>query len=336
MEHLVGKKINKDIMNAYGVTVIPAKSIINHESLRLLRSHRIDIDLISFSSNLQGNTNAESVALVRNTVSFTKEIFQSIKGSRKIPLMEIHKEVVPAIQEISRNTNVFNLFELVKAKDDYTFQHNIGVGVLSTLIGRWMNFSERDLTTLSLAATMHDVGKVKIPEELLNKPGKLTREEYEQVKKHTIYGYELLKETTGISHRVALVALQHHEREDGRGYPFGLKKDKVDLFSSIVAVADIFHAMSSKRPYHDPISFHEIIAQMGQGKFGELNPQIVSIFIENVINKMVGKEVVLTDGRVGEVVYLNPLEMNAPLIKIDEEFIDLSQDRDIHIQEIRG
>mgnify|MGYP000686702792 CR=1 FL=1 len=334
MNHLIGKKVTKDIINTYGVTVIPANTVINDESIRLLKSHRIDPDSIFIDHSIQMTTNVDSKVLVQNTVSYTKELFESVKRSRKIPLIEIRKEVVPAIQEISRNTDVFRLFELVKAKDDYTYQHNIGVGVLSTLIGRWMDLSEKELALLTLSATMHDIGKVKIPDEILNKPGKLTSEEYELVKKHAIYGYEMLKETTGISHRVALVALQHHEREDGRGYPFGLHKDKIDLFSSIVAVADIFHAMSSKRPYHDPISFHEIITQMVQGKFGDLNPKIVSIFLENVIKKMIGKQVVLTDGRVGEVVYLNPLEVNSPLIKIGDGFIDLSQEKEIRIQEI--
>ncbi|MBE1444889.1 HD-GYP domain-containing protein [Paenibacillus sp. OAS669] len=334
MEHLIGKQVKHDIINAYGATVLPARTIIDHEALTVLSNHRIPPEHIAVADPALSEEDGEAAALMEQTVAVSKELIVSIKRSRKIPVIEIRKEILPAIRQIAARDNLFQLFELVKAKDDYTYQHNIGVGVLSTLIGRWMNLSEPELANLSLAATLHDIGKVKIPDEILNKPGKLTDDEYELVKKHTIFGYEMLRDTRGISHRIALVALQHHEREDGRGYPFGLQKSKIDLLSSIVAVADIFHAMSSKRPYHEPLPFYEIVSQMQRGKFGELDPKIISLFVDNMIRRLVGKQVVLTDGRVAEVVYLNPHHMEAPLVKIEEEFIDLSRESSLQIREI--
>ncbi|MFX3632312.1 MAG: HD-GYP domain-containing protein [Candidatus Pristimantibacillus sp.] len=336
MNHLIGKKVERDIINSYGITIVPAQTIINPEAIKLLISHKIDTDLILFSSEINENAiiKNQSNKLIRQTVSRSKELFESIKTVRKVPLMEIRNEIIPAVLELSNNPNIFDLFEAVKAKDDYTFEHNIGVGILSTLIGRWLNLDETELSILSLAATLHDIGKVNIPIEILNKPGKLTNEEFEIVKKHTIHGYELLKATTGSNMKIARVALQHHEREDGRGYPLGLKKENIDLYSSIVAVADIFHAMSSKRPYHDPIPFYEIVSQMTQGKFGELNPQIVSLFIENIMKRLIGKRVFLTDGREGLVLYLNPHLLERPLIKVEDEFVDLSQEMSLHIKEI--
>ncbi|WP_256759377.1 HD-GYP domain-containing protein [Cohnella sp. WQ 127256] len=332
MEYLLGKASKYDITNHYGLTIVPADTLINDDYLELMRKHRIDLDSIILDlENYNGDIHPK---ILQQTVNRSKDLFDTIKISRKIPLIEIRKEILPIVQQTSENANVFKLFEAVRAKDDYTYEHNIGVGVLSTLIGRWIDLSELELSTLTLAATLHDVGKVKIPIEVLNKPGKLTKEEYQLVKQHTIFGYELLKETTGLSSRVALVALQHHEREDGQGYPFGLKKDKIDLFSSIVAVADIFHAMSSKRPYHEPIPFYEIINQMRIGKFGELNPYIVSVFIDNIMKHLIGEKVVLTDGSFGEVVYLNPHCLEKPLVKVDDHFWDLSRERDIQIKEV--
>ncbi|WP_028551679.1 HD-GYP domain-containing protein [Paenibacillus sp. UNC451MF] len=333
MDHLLGRKVKHDIINAYGATVLPARTVITSDELAVLINHKISLDSIVIDSTIY-EEDTESMAVLKQTVDASKELIESIRSSRKIPVIEIRKEILPVIHHIAMKDNIFHLFEMVRAKDDYTYQHNIGVGVLSTLIGRWMNFSEPELANLSLAATLHDIGKVKIPDEILNKPGKLTDAEYELVKKHTIFGYEMLRETQGISHRIALVALQHHEREDGKGYPLGLLKPKIDPLSSIVAVADIFHAMSSKRPYHDPLPFHEIVSQMQRGRFGELDPRIISLFIENMIRRLIGKQVVLTDGRVGEVVYLNPHQLEAPLIKLEDEFIDLSRERSLQIREI--
>lgn len=332
MVHLIGKRVEHDIVNAYGITIVPAQTILNEEAIRLLNNHNIDVDSLVLASDVK--VTSPSSQMVQQTVSKSKELFESIGTSRKIPLKEFRKEVLPAIDEMARHQNIFELFEAVKAKDDYTYEHNIGVGILSTLIGRWMKLDEAELAILTMAATLHDVGKVNIPSEILNKPGKLTADEFELVKKHTTFGYELLKDIAELSPKVALAALQHHERDDGSGYPLGVKKDKIELLSSIVTVADIFHAMSSKRPYHEPIPFYEIVNQMSHGKFGQLNPQIVSLFLGNMMKKMVGKQVVLTDGRMGEVVLLNPHRMETPLIKVDDEYLDLSQARGLRIAEI--
>lgn len=332
MDALIGKKVKSDIVNHYGITIVPAQTIINHEVVRLLVNHQIEKQSISICDETPDKVRTSQ--LMRQTVSRSKELFESITSSKKIPVMELRKEVLPVIHEITNHPNVFEMIDIIKAKDEYTYQHNIGVGILSTLIGKWMNLSGTELTILSLAATLHDVGKVNVPTEILNKPGKLTKEEYEIMKKHTVFGYELLKEAIGLHPKVARVALQHHEREDGGGYPYGIKKDQIDLMSSIVAVADVFHALSSERPYHSQLPFHEVMQQMERGKFGELNPQIVSLFMENMIKRTLGKQVVLTDGRLGEVVLLNPHRMEAPLIKIENDFVDLSHAEGLRIKEI--
>jgi HD-GYP domain-containing protein (c-di-GMP phosphodiesterase class II) len=336
MEQLIGKRMKHDILNAYGVTIVPADSVLTRESVNILINHRIDLYSLSLAEDQKpvAENSIQLGELVQQTVTITKELFESILVSRKVPLMAIRNEVLPAILQLSKNTDIFELFEAVKAKDDYVYQHNIGVGVISTLIGRWMNLDDSELSILSLAATLHDVGKIKLPLEVLNKPGKLSEVEFQLIKKHTILGYELLKGTTGLSMRIARVALQHHERVDGKGYPLGLKKENIDVFSSIVAVADIFHAMSSRRPYHEPLSFHEIVSQMSQGRFGALDPHIISLFIENMMKRLVGKQVLLTDGREGEVVYINPHNIETPLIKLADYFLDLSLERDIHIKSI--
>ncbi|MEK3682545.1 HD-GYP domain-containing protein [Paenibacillus sp. FSL R10-2736] len=331
MDNYLGRTIKNDLINAYGVTVIPAKSKLNAEHLELIRKQRIDVLDIIFVDEQQAPSYRQ---MANSVVDSSKEMFESYRISRKIPLADIRKDVVPVIQEISRNPDIFALFSSVQGRDDYTYQHNVGVGVLSTLIGRWLNMSEAELSVLSLAATLHDIGKLKIPVEILNKPGKLTDEEFSLVKKHTIYGYEMLKETTGANSRITLAALQHHERNDGKGYPLGLKDEQIDSYSKIIAVADIFHAMSSKRPYHEAMPFHVIVDQMRRGSFGALDPHIVSVFLENIVKRTVGREVVLTDGRVGEIVYLNPHDIETPLIRINDEYIDLSKIKELNIREI--
>ncbi len=334
LEKLLGKQAKHDVLNSVGLMLVPAHTTIDEGYLRLLEQHHIHyMDIMIMDDRLDYSAPTPT-AMVKEAALYSKDLFDQIRITKKLPLLEIKNELLPLVEQVSSHPNVFQLFESVKAKDEYTHQHNIGVGVLSTLIGKWMKLSEPELALLSMAATMHDVGKIHIPDEILLKPGKLTAEEFDEMKRHTNYGYDILKESEGINPRVALVALQHHERADGRGYPLKAREHEVDPFSRIVAVADIFHAMSSKRPYHEPMPFHEIVNEMRKGSFGELDPRVVSVFIKMIIRHLVGSKVKLTDGRWGEVVYINPHDDTHPLVKVEGVFLDLSQERHIHIEEI--
>jgi HD-GYP domain-containing protein (c-di-GMP phosphodiesterase class II) len=331
MNSLLGEKVSSVVVNRFGLVIIPANTVIGRKHLDLINRHKIDRNSIALEKNDEGTRLRQ---LTEQTVDHSIELFQSIVQTSKIPVMEFKNTVIPAVQQIANSPDIFRLFEAVKARDDYTHRHNIGVGVLATLIAKWMKMEAVELSSLSLAATLHDVGKVKIPLEILHKPGTLTSEEFYLIKQHTVLGYEMLKNTVGVSHRIALAALQHHEKEDGSGYPLGLKKDQIDLFGKIIAVADIFHAMSSERPYHKAIPFYDIVSQMRDHKFGKLDPHIVSIFIENITKNLIGKNVMLTDDRQGEVVYLNPQNDMNPLVRIENEFISLSVESQLHIKEV--
>jgi HD-GYP domain-containing protein (c-di-GMP phosphodiesterase class II) len=330
---LLGKRSKNDVLNGAGILLVPAQVVIDEGHVRLLEQHHIHYSEIMLIDDISRVTFSPK-ELVEEAATYSRDLFDKIKITKKLPLLEITKKLLPIVEKVSSHPDVFQLFESVKAKDEYTHQHNIGVGVLSTLIGKWMKLSEPDIAILSMAATVHDVGKILIPDEILLKPGKLTAEEYDEMKRHTTYGYEILSETEGLHPRIRLVALQHHERADGTGYPLKLHEHELDPFSKIVAVADVFHAMSSKRPYHDPLPFYEVVDRLRKGSFGELDPIVVSVFLKSMIRHLIGSKVKLTDGRWAEVVHINPHEDMYPLVKIDNTFLDLSKDRQIHIQEI--
>ncbi|MFF2286571.1 HD-GYP domain-containing protein [Peribacillus butanolivorans] len=177
-----------------------------------------------------------------------KNLFEDIRKEENIQLETVEgikAEIVPIIEEAAKNPDIYYLFEEMQTKNEYTYKHNIGVGIIATYLGTKLGLSKESLSDLTLAAILHDVGKTRIPERLLEKPGKLTATEYDEIKRHTIYGYELLKSIPGIPSSIALTALQHNEREDGQGYPHKLKGSNIYYLSKIVAIADVFHAMSS-------------------------------------------------------------------------------------------
>lgn len=343
---LLGRRVKDDIYNSYGVLIIPAATELSRDHLHKLEAHRIWIteydtyaldqpyESSPFQDDPSQTVYQEHVRVIDEAVDHIKHIFDQIRVSKQVAVAEIRNEIIPIIHESTEHPNLFGLFASLQAKDDYTYRHNIGVGVISTLLGRWLNVKDADLLQLTTAATLHDVGKTKVPLEILNKPGKLTQEEYAVMKRHTIWGYEMIKETVGTTHRQALVALQHHERLDGTGYPFGIRGDKIDFFSRIVSVADVFHAMTSKRSYKDESPFYETLRQMKQNAFGEFDALVIRLFMDKMMQSLVGNEVLLTDGKKGKIVMINPHDPLHPLVHVDERFIDLSKNAALHIDKV--
>ncbi|MBK5483694.1 HD-GYP domain-containing protein [Peribacillus sp. TH16] len=268
-----------------------------------------------------------------------KNLFEDIRKEENIQLETVEgikAEIVPIIEEAAKNPDIYYLFEEMQAKNEYTYKHNIGVGIIATYLGTKLGLSKESLSNLTLAAILHDVGKTRIPERLLEKPGKLTAKEYDEIKRHTIYGYELLKSIPGIPPSIALTALQHHEREDGQGYPHKLKGSNIYYLSKIVAIADVFHAMSSDRVYHQAMPFYKVIEQMNRDVFGKFNPKMLLVFINQLMGTLVGKEVMLTNQQIGTIIMINPYEPLKVLMKTNSGILDLRLEKELQIERIIG
>ncbi|WP_310550396.1 HD-GYP domain-containing protein [Paenibacillus glufosinatiresistens] len=328
----LGKELARDVFNHRGVLVLPAASRLDESNLRLLTSHRIYLDP-SDVADRRGKSKEFQKAVDSGTLAM-EQIFETARHTKSIPMMELRYEVLPFIQAVSESNDFYGVLETLQSKDDYTFRHNIAVGILSTLLGKWMGLGQDHLMQLTIAATLHDIGKVVIPEEVLNKPGKLTKEEFDLVKQHTTFGYEIIRKTVGTNHNEALVALQHHERMDGSGYPHGIPGDQQLEISRVVAVTDVFHAMSSDRPYHKASPLYEILRQMEENVFGVLDPFICRLFIHKMMESMVGNLAELSDGRLGEVLLIHYHDPLRPLLRVEDTFIDLSRERQLEMVRI--
>lgn len=281
------------------------------------------------------NTKFEDINWKLDTASIQmEEIFGVVAKTGVVPIEEIKNEIMPAIRQAAEIPHIYHLFYELKSKDEYTYRHTVCVGIISTILGKWLNLNQSDLNALSLGATLHDIGKARIPAEILNKPSRLTQEEYSEMKRHTAYGYRLLKDIPELNERVALIALQHHEREDGGGYPFSLPSNKIDDFAKIVAIADVFHAMSSSRVYHQAEPFHIVISQMQNDVFGKFNPKIMLVFLYRIMDSLVGKRVLLSNGEEGTILMIDKYEPLRALIKTEDSLIDLRLDRGLRISRV--
>jgi energy-coupling factor transport system substrate-specific component len=176
------------------------------------------------------------------------------------------------------NETIMAIAKTVDAKDGRTSRHSQRVSQYSMMIGRELGFDEKECENLRRAALMHDIGKIGIPDDILNKPDRLTDEEYAIMKTHVTHGAEILKDFTLIEH-VVDGARYHHERYDGRGYPDGLKGEEIPLYGRIIGVADAFDAMTANRVYRKKMDFGYVFNEMKNGKGTQFDPQIVDILL---------------------------------------------------------
>ncbi|MBI2995762.1 MAG: HD domain-containing protein [Candidatus Melainabacteria bacterium] len=175
--------------------------------------------------------------------------------------------------------SVQSLAIALDAKDSYTKDHSKEVSEYAYLLAKNLNLDFQELEWIRLAASLHDIGKIGIPESILCKPGKLTKEEYEIIKKHPVIGAKILKPIKPLK-KVAALVLLHHENWDGNGYPNHLKKSEIPLGARIVSIVDAYQAMTSDRPYRAALPFYEVIKRLKEGKGKQWDPELIDMFIE--------------------------------------------------------
>jgi len=190
---------------------------------------------------------------------------------------------------------------MLKVSDEYTFKHSVDVATMAMVVAKKMGFSEEEVYDIGVAGLLHDLGKSKVPPEILNKPGKLTEEEFEVMKKHSFYSYSILKNNKGIKDSVKLAVLQHHEKINGKGYPMGLTSGQICKFAKILTVVDIYDALVTERPYKAAFSQRDAV-EMLMAMTYELDMDALKGFLGSVILYPVNCIVQLSNGESARVV----------------------------------
>lgn len=190
---------------------------------------------------------------------------------------------------------------MLKVSDEYTFKHSVDVATMAMVVAKKIGLSNEEVYDIGVAGLLHDIGKSKIPMELLNKPGKLTEEEFEIMKQHSVYGYNILKDSKGIKDSIKIAVLQHHEKINGQGYPYGLKASKICPFAKILTVVDIYDALVTDRPYKEAFSQRDAV-EMLMAMTYELDMGVLRGFLRSVILYPVNCVVQLSNGEYAKVV----------------------------------
>lgn len=268
-------------------------------------------------------------AVITETRSLVFNIMDDVRLGRAFDTQRAKGAVAGMVDSIVRNPDALVWLTQLKKKDEYTAMHSLRVSVLALAFGRHLDFSEEELRVLGVGALLHDLGKLKVPADILNKPGRLTPQEFETMKKHVPLGVDLLEHTAGIPRAAIEVARGHHERYDGRGYAMGLKGDNIGLFGSIGAIVDTYDALTSDRIYHDGMSAYDALNVLYSGRRRDYHPELVEQFIQCMGIYPIGAIVELNTGSIGVIISVNRERRLRPRVAlvIDEsnQLIDPAQ-----------
>lgn len=335
-----GMEIGQLVLTNDGQVVLGEGTILTPSLIERLDYWGISYLLIKQNSNESSPWQESPESLTQKnffadysqTVDVIKQAFTNIRFLDDVPVNQMRELVDSFIEPLAGSVGVINHLQMVHRQDDYTFHHSMNVAVTSGLLGRWLGYTGSNLKELILAGLLHDVGKMQIPVEILNKPGKLSVDEMEIMKQHTTRGYQLVKKNKYVPLGVLSGILQHHERMDGTGYPLKTAGDKIHPFAKIIAVADTYDAMTSDRVYHRKMTPFTVVELLVQEMFGKLDPTVCTMFLNNVRDYFLGNIVQLCDGREAEVIYLGQFIGSRPVVRtIDGELLDLEQQKEYTI-----
>ncbi len=275
---------------------------------------------------------AELSRAFHHTVDSFKSMMHRVASGHAIAKAEVAEAVDYMFPAISKSSNVLYSLQNLRTRDDYTFEHSVAVCVISLKIGQIMGFDDNKLKSLGMAGLLHDIGKARIPMNILQKPDRLTDDEYKEIKKHPVYGYRIVQDMNFEDRDIEYGVFEHHERHDGGGYPIGIEGDKIHEYAKIIAVADVFDAITSDRAYRPRFGLLQAVEEICSRDSGYLDSRIAERFIKYILNVSPGDKVILSTGETAIILMVNDDEPLRPLVKAGERFIDLKEDRSISIE----
>lgn len=322
--HLTDKIITRLVF--YSVLELTIYSMSNKDESFLLQ------EASTYYENIKQSEAFQRFHLAyRNTVfEFKSSLDNFVKGNNDLETDKLLEETKKILCQCDSNIELFNMLHCIRQYDDTTYVHSLNVSLICNVIGKWLDFEQKDLEVLTLCGLLHDLGKLMIPNDIITKPAKLTDSEFLTVKTHTLRGYNLLK-SKNIDSRIKHAALMHHERCDGSGYPYGFYSEQIDSFAKLVSIADVYDAMTCARVYRGPLCPFDVVAIFENEGYSKYDPKFIMTFLEGITQTYMHNSVKLNNGINGEIIFINKMELSRPVIKSGEQFIDLTKQRELQI-----
>lgn len=342
-----------DVLSPSGQLIIPKNTTLNPRLISRLKLYNVKKVCVIITEDVAQELNAmaeknKPLNPEKTTQEFKvfnrtyQDMANDLEAAFKEVIEKPHDNYDPApiidqILELAKNVkntmHLMNTLQLLREYDDTMYIHSLSVALIAHTIASQQNFTEEAMRNLIFACAFHDIGKVQIPAEILYKPGRLTDEEYNTVKEHAQKGYEILHKAH-FPQDIQMAALLHHERCNGSGYPSGLTSEKIPMLAKIIAIADVYDAMTARRSYRKEICSFDVIAEFENSGYQKYDVTLLLPFLTSIAQSHLNNKVRLSNSLIGTIVMINQHRLSKPVVNIDGTFIDLSKEKDITIIEV--
>jgi len=340
--------LTEDICTEAGACLIPKGTLITEDLEKKVKRFRLkpiqveiydDSLVVEEVSGFEKDVNkhkmsAELSQAYSEAKAEVKEVLDSINSGKSLDTRNVDHALVNIRKNVHDSFDVLKCIDSIRSVDEYTYAHCVNVSLLAMTLAKWLGYDQIKVEEIAKAGLLHDVGKSKIDTNILNKKSKMLPEEYEEMKKHSTYGYRLLENMPDISKGVKLGVLMHHERVDGSGYPLGAKGDQIHQYARVIAIADVYDAMTSDKVYSRRRSVFDVLRYMQDEMINLLDRIMLGVFIERIVSHYIGDYVILNTGEIGELVHVNPMYPLKPIVKVQNVFVDLYYERDTELSDL--
>lgn len=298
----IGSHITEDIKTANGALLIKSGTEVTDKIFNMIQNYvgKVTIEVeVNDNVTIEYDDSEEQDKIFKLSDSIKKRALESAEllysGDNKETIAQSAMSVTDAIiSSLESSKSVSISLEALKVSDEYTFKHSVDVGSMAMIIARKLGETNKFVQDIALAGVLHDLGKSKIPLEILNKPAKLDPDEWEVMKQHSVFSYRLIQDIDSIPLEVKKAVLEHHENEDGTGYPMGIKGDQICKMAKILAVADVYDALVTERPYKEAKNPADAL-EMILGMSNKFDLEILKVFISCVILYPIGSTIKLSN-----------------------------------------
>lgn len=338
-----GMKLAEDVILPDGRLLLLAGFILRPLYIKKLKMFNVHYVYVE-DDFLASTEECEEEKIYNNAVDTLKSFFSLASNNKKPNISEIEKATSEIISGVFNNEIVMMQLTGIRDVDRYTYLHSVDVCIYSIILGKNLGYDKDMLMDLGIGAILHDIGKCKIPPQILLKPGQLTTDEFSLMMLHTVYGAEILKNICGMNSRIANIAFQHHEKWNGSGYPAGISAYDIDTFPRIVSLVDVYDALTSDRIYRKREQPHIAADYLKRNSGILFDPYMIDLFMENIAVYFEGTLVQLNTGELGYVIETKSSESKRQIVNvISNKFgppvlhpykVDLNQNQDIKISKI--
>lgn len=309
-----GMKLAKDVVLDDGRILLLAGFTIKPRYLNKLAAYNVPYVYVEDEIITLDEISEERV--YEDAFTNIKGIMESVRLDEEIDIVQLKDTVNTMIHHILNDDMIFMTLTGIRDIDNYTFLHCVDVCIYTVVTAKALNMSYDEIQELAMAAILHDIGKCKVPLSILNKPGKLTKEEFDIMKRHTIQGMEIAKKMPGLSDKISRIICQHHEKWDGSGYPIGLKNYDIEIGARIISIADVYDALTANRVYRKRFMPHEAAEYLMAQNESQFDPRIIKCFIDNIAVYPQDVIVLLNTGEVARVLPSRGLASMRPKVSV--------------------